>query len=93
MANKKCPGGHFLFDDDLGAGSGFACEFAFFNLCKFDDTIDGRVNREIAADIGTRASNFGAASLADKNFASADFLATKTFDAKALTGIIMDVFT
>ena len=45
----------------------------------------------VAARVSAVTSDLGAASLADENFASFDFLAAKALDAEALTGVIMDI--
>jgi hypothetical protein len=82
----------WLFDDDLSSWNSFAGEFAFFDFDKTDDTIDCGVDSEVTAHVRTGARNLGATGLADENFTCADFLATKTLDAEALTSIIMDVF-
>jgi hypothetical protein len=76
----------------LGAWGSFASKFSLLHLSKCNDTVNGSVNSEVAADVCTRTCNFSAASLADENFASADFLATKTLNTEALTCIVVDVF-
>lgn len=63
----------------------------FLGLDEGDFTVFGGMNRVIAAGVGTFTSDFGAASLADENFAGLDFLTTKALDAKALTGVVVDV--
>lgn len=72
-----------LFDDNLGAPLGAAGERAFFDSFEADDAVFGGVNREVAADVGARTSNFGVACLADENFALADFLAAVALDAQS----------
>lgn len=64
----------------------------FFGFDKANSAVDGGVNSEIAAHEGAWAGDFGCASLADEDFASFDFLATKAFDAKTLAGIVVQVF-
>ncbi|MNT63838.1 hypothetical protein D3C72_2016850 [compost metagenome] len=51
------------------------------------------MNSEVLAHECAWASNLSATSLAHENFASADFLTTEALYAKALTGVIVDVFT
>jgi hypothetical protein len=63
----------------------------FTDLSEFYDTVNGRVNCKVLADKGTWASNFGATSLTNEDFTCAYFLATKTLNAKALTGIVVDI--
>ena len=78
---------------DAGAWEALAGEMSFLGLDEDDLTIDGGVNRKVAAHESARAGDFRCASLADENFASFDSLATKALDAEALASIVVDVFT
>jgi hypothetical protein len=49
----------------LRALGGFTRESSNFNFLKFYDTVFRSVNREIAADVSARTSDFGRADLAD----------------------------
>jgi len=64
-----------------------------FRLHKVDDSVFCSVNRKVAAHISPLSCELRATSLADEDFAGANFLATKALDAKALTGVIMDVLS
>lgn len=74
---------------DAGAWKALAGEMSFLGLDEDDLTIDGGVNRKVAAHESARAGDFRCASLADENFTSLDLLATKTLDAKSLAGIVV----
>lgn len=74
---------------DAGAWEALAGEMSFLGLDEDDLTIDGGVNRKVAAHESARAGDFRCASLADENFTSLDLLATKTLDAKSLAGIVV----
>ena len=78
---------------DTGARNAFAGEMIFLSFDKNDFTVDGSMNREVTAHESARTSKFGCASLANENFTGFNGLATKAFDAEALAGIVMDVFT
>ena len=78
---------------DAGAANALAGEVALLGLHEDDLTIDGGMNREVAAHESARASELRSAGLADENFASFDSLATKALDAEALASIVVDVFT
>ncbi len=80
-----------LVDADLRARGGAASERTFSDFLEADDAFFFSVNREITAKVCARASNFRATSLADEDFACIDFLATKTLDAEARTGVVVDV--
>lgn len=71
---------------------GFAGETASFDFFEADDAVFGGVDGEVAAHVGTVTSLLGRAGLANQDFAGADFLAAKTLDAEALTGVVVDVF-
>ena len=81
-----------LLYGNLCARCCFASKLGFFHLGKFYDAVYSSVNSEVAAHVCARASYFGAASLAYKYFASANFLATKALYAETLTSIVVDVF-
>ena len=70
---------------------GAACERAFFDFFEANDTINSCVNREIPADVCARARDLSATGLSNENLSGSDGLATKTFDAKAGAGIVVDV--
>ena len=74
---------------DAGAWEALAGEMSFLGLDEDDLTIDGGVNRKVAAHESARAGDFRCASLADENFTSLDLLAAKTLDAKSLAGIVV----
>ena len=76
-------------DFNAGAWEALAGEMSFLGLDEDDLTIDGGVNRKVAAHESARAGDFRCASLADENFTSLDLLATKTLDAKSLAGIVV----
>ena len=67
----------------------FAREMTFLGFDKNNFAIDGGMNSEITTHERAWASDFGCASLADENFAGFNFLATKTFYAKSLAGIVV----
>ena len=76
-------------DFNAGAWEALAGEMSFLGLDEDDLTVDGGVNRKVAAHESARAGDFRCASLADENFTSLDLLATKTLDAKSLAGIVV----
>ena len=78
---------------DAGAANALTREVALLGFHEDNLTIDGSMNREVAAHESARASKFRSAGLADENFASLDGLATKALDAEALASIVVDVFT
>ena len=71
----------------------FTGKVTFFNLIKGNDTINSSVDSEVLADVRARARNFGATCLADEYLTSSNFLATKAFHTKTLTGVVVDVLT
>jgi len=68
-------------DFDAGARKRTTGEMGFFGFDEMDSTVNGGVDGVIARLKSAWTGDFGIASLADDNFASFDFLATKTFDA------------
>ena len=74
-----------LLDDYLSTTFGFAGKFAGFDLFVADYTVTSSVNSEVSAHVGAWASLLSFADLADDYVASFGFLATKKFDAEALT--------
>ncbi len=74
---------------DAGAWEALAGEMSFLGLDEDDLTIDGGVNRKVAAHESARAGKLSCASLANENFTSLYLLATKTLDAKSLAGIVV----
>ena len=71
----------------------FASKFAFLDLFKFHNTVLFGMNREISAHVSSFTSQFSCTSLSNENFTLVNFLATKSFNTKALTGVIVDVLT
>lgn len=88
-----CNEAFILLNDNLGAASGFASETAGFDGFKTDHAVTSGVNGKVTAHICAVAGLFGRAGLTHQHFARADFLAAKAFDAQALAGVIVDVFT
>lgn len=82
-----------LADAYLGTSNGLAGKLALLYLLEADNTSLSGVNSVVTADERTRAGNLRATSLAYEYFACAHFLATKALNAKACTGVVMDVLT
>jgi hypothetical protein len=76
--------GIILFDSNLSTAGSFAGEPFGFDLAETNLAVFGGMNGEVAAHVCAWAGLFGFAYLADQNFASANILATKTFDSEAL---------
>lgn len=66
-------------------------ERSFFDFVEADDAIFCCMDREVAADVGTRAGDFGATCLAHEHFTCRDFLAAKALHAEARAGVVVDV--
>ena len=81
----------YLRNAYLRARLGATGKTTFFDLAKSDNAIFSGMNSVVAAYKSARASDFGAASLANNNFACAHFLATKALHAKASAGVVVDV--
>jgi len=79
-------------DFDAGAREGATGKVRLFGLFEVDNTVDGGVDSIILRDESAGAGDFGAAGLTDENFASLDGLTAKTFDAKTLAGVVVNVF-
>ena len=90
--NKNAPDGAFLLlYADLCAWVGTASERAFLDLFEANDTVFGGMDSEVAAGIGARTSNLGAAGLANQYFACRNLLTTITLDAETSASIVVDV--
>lgn len=82
-----------LLHCDFGAGDGSAGEVFLAAGYKFDHAVFGCVDGVVAAEVGAFAGDLVLADLADDDIAFSDGLATKYFQAEALAGTIVDVFT
>ena len=80
-------------DFDASAGEGAAGEVGFFGFYEVDGAVDGGVDGVVAGEEGAGAGDFGAAGLADEDFAGSHGLAAEAFDAEALSGVVVDIFT
>ena len=80
-----------LADFDADARDGFPGEVGLFRLDEGDDAVFFGVDGEVAGHVSPLAGELSGAGLANENLASLDPLATKAFDAEALTSVIMDV--
>ena len=65
---------------------------AFFRFDESDDTVFFGVDSEVFGHVSSLAGDFSRTGLADENFACFYLLAAKAFDAKALAGIIVNIF-
>jgi hypothetical protein len=83
----------YLLDNNLGTASSFAGEAASFDLLETNDAIFCGVDGEVAAQVCARAGLLGLTNLTNDNFARANLLAAKAFNAKALTRAVVDVLT
>lgn len=81
-----------LLDANLCAWVRATCERAFFDLLETYDAVLRGVNCEVAANVGTWTSNFGATSLANQDFSLRNFLPAKSLNTEARAGIVVVVF-
>jgi len=79
-------------DFDAGAREGAAGKVGFFGLDEAYGAVNSGMDGVIAGKESAGAGDFGAAGLADEDFAAFYFLSAKAFDAKALTCIVVDIF-
>ena len=84
--------GFWCYYFDASAGEGAAGEVGFFGFDEVNGAVNGSVDTVVAGEESARAGDLAATGLADDNFASFDGLATETFDAEALTCVVVDVF-
>ena len=74
---------------NAGAWNALAGKMILLGLNEDDLAINRCMNREVTAHERARASDLRSASLANKYFASANRLTTKTLDAEALTSVVV----